>query len=155
MAWPLTSKSSPLLFNVWVSCYTPNQVLHLKKKIVLEGNVTLRSSMFWKMSHCPRGQACLAQKSRFLTLHLYIVDKLSVVLIVDSERGKRAPNTDNEVKERPREKKQNKTGERGNLVCVTLSGSPFNKSNKLGFFWVVHWIQMRIFSLYPAQYSID
>lgn len=65
------------------------------------------------MSHCPRGQACLAQKSRFLTLHLYIVDKLSVVLIVDSERGERAPNTDNEVKERPREKNKTKQENEG------------------------------------------
>lgn len=45
-----------------------------------------------------------------------IVDKLSVVLIVDSERAERAPNADNEVKERPREKKKKQENERIEFV---------------------------------------
>lgn len=44
------------------------------------------------------------------------VDKLSAVLIVDSERAKRAPNADNEVKERPREKKKKQENERFEFV---------------------------------------
>lgn len=154
MAWPLTSKRSSLLFNVcvihqirfcikkmdysWAKCSF--KIFHVLKNVILSS---------WPGLSCTKEQI-----SHSLSVFSFMntVDELSVMLIVDSERAEKAPNTDNEVKERPKEKK---TGERANWVCVTLSGSPFNKSNKLGFFWAAHWIQMTISSLHSVQYNID
>lgn len=124
----------------WEKCSF--KIFHVLRNVILSS---------WPGLSCTKEQI---SHSPSVFSFMNIVDKLSVVLIVDSEWAERAPNTNNEVKERPREKKK-KTGERENWVCVTLSGSPFNKSNKLGFFWVTHWIQMTVSSLHPAQYSID
>lgn len=133
MAWPLTSKRSSLLFNVcvihqirfcikkmdysWAKCSF--KIFHVLKNVILSS---------WPGLSCTKEQI-----SHSLSVFSFMntVDELSVMLIVDSERAEKAPNTDNEVKERPKEKKNRRTSE---LSLCNSVREPLQQVQQAGLF---------------------